>query len=121
MPTPQPTEPQPLKPLVFEILLALVDAPCHGYGLAKILASRSGAPAILPANLYRTLRDLCARGWLIETDERPQADDDSRRRYFRMTAAGRRAVRAEAERLDRLVAEARDKQLLTVGRQARGT
>jgi hypothetical protein len=35
-----------------------------------------------------------------ESDERPDpALDDERRRYYRMTALGRRIVRAEAQRL----------------------
>lgn len=102
----------PLKPLVFEILLALVDGAAHGYGLAKTLEARPGAPRVLPANLYRTLRDLCAQGWLAESDRRPGPDEDRRRRYFKLTESGLDGLRRESERLERLVLEARTKRVL---------
>jgi DNA-binding PadR family transcriptional regulator len=43
---------------------------------------------------------MLAAGLVEESDERPDlALDDERRRYYRMTALGKRAVRAEAQRL----------------------
>ena len=48
-----------------------------------------------------------------ESDERPDpALDDQRRRYYRLTGIGQRAMRAEAERLERQVAVARLKHVL---------
>jgi hypothetical protein len=48
-----------------------------------------------------------------ESDERPDpALDDERRRYYRLTALGRRTAAAEAERLNRLVHLARAKRLV---------
>jgi DNA-binding PadR family transcriptional regulator len=56
---------------------------------------------------------MLAAGLIEESDERPDpALDDQRRRYYRLTGAGRRVVTAEAERLERAVAEARAKALL---------
>jgi hypothetical protein len=59
---------------------------------------------------------MLAAGLVEESDERPDpALDDSRRRYYRMTSLGRRAVKAEAERLANAVAAARTRRLLAGG------
>jgi hypothetical protein len=43
-----------------------------------------------------------------ELDERPDPDnDDERRRYYRITALGRKVAVAEARRLEKLLADAR--------------
>jgi hypothetical protein len=43
---------------------------------------------------------MLAAGLVEESEERPDpALDDERRKYYRMTAFGRRVVRAEAQRL----------------------
>ena len=53
-------------------------------------------------------------GWVAESARRPAADlDDERRRYYRLTPAGRRVAAAEAARLQRLVAVARAHRLLS--------
>jgi hypothetical protein len=53
---------------------------------------------------------MLAAGLVEESDERPDPElDDERRRYYRMTALGRRAVRAEAERLAGAVMAAKAK------------
>ena len=52
-------------------------------------------------------------GLIEESERRPVAElDDERRRYYKLTAFGRRVVVAEAERLDGLVAAARARKLL---------
>jgi DNA-binding PadR family transcriptional regulator len=59
------------------------------------------------------LRTLVADGLIEESDERPDPRlDDQRRRYFRITDAGLAAVKAEAKRLERLVALTRAHKLL---------
>ena len=66
-----------------------------------------------PGNLYRTLKELLDLGLIAETDWRPDPGlDDERRRYYRITALGRRVAGAEAARLEELVAEARSRGLL---------
>jgi DNA-binding PadR family transcriptional regulator len=53
---------------------------------------------------------MLAAGLVEESDERPDpALDDERRRYYRMTALGRRVVRAEAQRLTAAVTAAKTK------------
>ena len=49
----------------------------------------------------------------MECRRRPPMDeDDQRRRYYRLTAEGRNLAAAEAERMEKLIARARDKRLL---------
>jgi DNA-binding PadR family transcriptional regulator len=102
----------PMKPLVFEILLALVDEPRHGWSLVRDVEARLGGEPLLPGNFYRTLRRMLADGLIQEARHAPQEDDDERRRYFTLTPKGARAARAEARRLDALVADARTRKLL---------
>src|SRR5262245_4687664 len=96
----------PLKPLVFQVLLALTDGERHGWSLVREVQQRTGGDRILPANFYRTLRAMLAEG-LIE--EAGRTDD---RRYFRTTTLGRDAARLEARRLQELLSDARTRRLL---------
>jgi DNA-binding PadR family transcriptional regulator len=106
----------PLKPLVFETLLALADGERHGWSLVRDIQQRQGGGRILPANFYRTLRGMLADGLIEESVKRRAADDDERRRYFVLTTLGRDAARLEARRLLALVDESRAKKLLSVKR-----
>ena len=102
-----------LKPLVFQVLLALVDGGRHGWSLVREIQQRDDFDQIMPGNFYRTLRGMLADGLIEEVSERAKAEaDDERRRYFRLTANGTRAAAAEARRLEALVVEARTKRLL---------
>ncbi len=49
----------------------------------------------------------------MESEERPDLEmDDQRRRYYQLTSLGRKVLRAEAQRLARLVTQARTRQVL---------
>jgi DNA-binding PadR family transcriptional regulator len=64
-------------------------------------------------NLYRSMRRLEADGIVEEAGRRPAADaDDERRRYYRLTAFGRRVLAAEMLRLRALVQLAEDLELI---------
>jgi len=107
----------PLKPLVFQILIALADDDRHGWSLVRDVQQRGGFRRIMPGNFYRTLRTMLSQGLIAESRERPAADkDDERRRYFRLTPLGARVAEAEASRLEALVLEARSKRLLAKSR-----
>ena len=107
----------PLKPLVFQILIALADDERHGWSLVRDVQQRGGFRRIMPGNFYRTLRTMLAQGFIAESRERPSAEeDDERRRYFRLTPLGARVAEAEARRLEALVLEARSKRLLAKSR-----
>ncbi|CAN5357178.1 helix-turn-helix transcriptional regulator [soil metagenome] len=104
----------PLKPVVFQVLLSLVDGERHGYGIVQDIAERSSARLQLePGNLYRTLRFMLDAGLIQASDRRPPpGEDDERRRYYRITKFGQRVASAEAARLVELVADARARNLL---------
>ena len=104
----------PLTPAVFHILLALTSGERHGYGILQEIAMITRAQRrIGPGTLYRSIKQMLAAGMIEEADERPDpALDDERRRYYRLTAFGRRVALAEAQRLAQLVREAEARRLL---------
>src|SRR3989442_6259698 len=104
-----------LRAIEFQVLLALAEEERHGYGIMQEAARLSGGDVeIEPGTLYRALHRMLDAGWVVESGRRPAADvDDERRRYYRLTALGRRVASAEAERLALLVAAARATRLLT--------
>lgn len=99
------TPPSTLTPAMHHILLALLAGDLHGYAIMQAVESISdGAMRMGPGTLYGTIKRLLEQRLIDETDERPAADsDDERRRYYRLTPAGRQAVAAETARLERLV------------------
>ncbi|HXK01168.1 MAG TPA: helix-turn-helix transcriptional regulator [Verrucomicrobiae bacterium] len=98
---PSPRELLPLTPPVFHILLALAEEERHGYGIMQDVARQTdGALQLGPGTLYGCLKRMLSAGLVEEAEERRDPSlDDERRRYYRMTPFGRRAVRAEAQRL----------------------
>lgn len=108
---------QTLNPAGYHILLALADGEAHGYALMSAIEELSGGTVRMgPGTLYGTIKRLLANGLIEESDERPdEALDDRRRRYYRITAAGRTAVSAESVRLARLVHAAERRGLLPRG------
>jgi transcriptional regulator len=76
------------------VLALLEDRPRHGYEIGKLIEERSaGAISFQIASLYPTLYRLEKRGliegrWVEKTGTR-------RRRYYRLTAAGRRVLRSQ--------------------------
>ena len=104
----------PLKPLVFQILLGLVDGERHGWSLVRDVQQRGGFGRLMPGNFYRTLRSMVSDGFIEESSARPSASaDDDRRRYFKLTNLGEQVAVAEAKRLEAAVVEARARRLLT--------
>lgn len=98
-------------PQVFHILLALADGPVHGYAVMQSVEQETdGAIRLGPGTLYGAIRRLRSDGLIEET--RAQAWAEEGRRYYRLTARGRSALRREAARLERLVAAARARSVL---------
>jgi len=108
------SEPSPLPPHWFQILLALADRDRHGLGVMHEVLERTGGHMRLwPGMLYRNLERLVTEALVVEVDPPRSAEPGGGRpRYFRITPAGRRACAAEARRLAGLVAVARQKKLL---------
>ena len=96
-----------LTPAVFHILLALSAGARHGYGIQKdVLAHTDDRVRLGPGTLYGTLQRLMEAGWVEETAPRV-VEADERRRYYRLTRDGRKALTAEVDRLDSLLRAAR--------------
>jgi DNA-binding PadR family transcriptional regulator len=114
MRVPDPARFLPLKPDVFEILLALSHGERHGYAILKELDERS--VPVAASLLYRKLRRLMQDDLVAEVTRRViRPEDDQRRRYYRLTAHGRAVVRAEAARILDLARDGRVR-LLAEGR-----
>lgn len=89
----------------FLVLLALSDRPRHGLGIVDRVEELSRRDVKMgPGTLYGTLQKLASTGLIRETADAPDPDDDdSRRRYYRITPRGDRALKAEAARMRLLV------------------
>jgi DNA-binding PadR family transcriptional regulator len=97
-----------LKTADFHILLALAAGPLHGYGIMKhVERDTAGEVALEIGSLYRLLARLVTEGLIDDMD-----NPDERRRYYRITAPGRKALKSEAARLANVVTLARARRLL---------
>jgi DNA-binding PadR family transcriptional regulator len=105
---------EPLSAPVFQILLSLCDGESHGYAIILDVRERTGGDIDLTAStLYAALKRLVVQGWIEEVKRKTRpADDDPRRRYYRISRLGREAARTEAQRLEQLTRMARERKLL---------
>jgi DNA-binding PadR family transcriptional regulator len=104
----------PLTPAVLHILLALSGQERHGYGIMKQVESDSqGKVKMGPGTLYGSLGRMIDAGLIRESDKRvdPKMDDE-RRIYYKITAAGQKALSAELQRYREVVAVAQQLRLL---------
>jgi DNA-binding PadR family transcriptional regulator len=103
----------PLTPAVLHILLALSAKERHGYGIMKQVESDSqGKVKMGPGTLYGSLGRMIDAGLIRESDKKvdPKLDDE-RRVYYKITAAGQKALTAELERYRDVVAVAKQLRL----------
>lgn len=91
----------PLPPAVFHILLSLGDGERHGNALKREVALRTdGRLTLGPGVLYGSVSKMLAQGLIEESADRPDPHlDDARRRYYRLTALGRKVAQAETARM----------------------
>ena len=103
-PRQNPADLVPLKPVEVLVLTMLSAGERHGYGIRHdIIEHTGGAIALEAGNLYRTIRRLETDGLLDESSTVVAKGEDERRRYYRLTAFGRRVLAVELERLRALV------------------
>jgi DNA-binding PadR family transcriptional regulator len=96
-----------MTPAVVHVLLALAGGERHGYAILKDVQLHVGQRLRFgPGTIYGTLQRLMEAGW-VEEAAPPGVDTDQRRRYYRMTRAGREALRVEVDRLGALLDTAR--------------
>ena len=88
--------------LDYHVLLALSAGPLHGYAVKEAVAADSaGRETPRAGTLYRVIARLITAGLVRETEPsggRP-AHPGLERRYYILTAAGRRSLAGEAQRL----------------------
>lgn len=103
----------PLPSAAFQILLSLADEDLHGYGIMRQVAEQTdGRMRLGPGTLYSSIQTLLEEKLIEEVDVRADAKlGDERRRYYRLTSAGRKVARTEAERLAGLLRLARAKKI----------
>ena len=97
----------PLSPATLHILLSLAGEDRHGYGIMQEVARQSeGQYKLGPGTLYDNLDKLVRQG-LVQDAPRRSADDDPRRRYYRLTSFGKRVLEADLGRLENVLREAK--------------
>lgn len=109
----------PLSATDFHVLMVLSEGSSYGYAIMKAVAEQSGG-AVTPeiGSLYRVLARLMSEGWVQEAAEPsgvPEVTRGHDRRYYALTAEGRRVAQGEAKRLAEVVSLARDRRLLGGG------
>jgi DNA-binding PadR family transcriptional regulator len=97
----------PLTPATLHILLALTTGDMHGYAIMQdVLRQSEGLYKLGPGTLYDNLQRLVKQGMVRELGAR-EGDEDSRRRYYRLTAMGNGVLSAEISRLEGVVRDAK--------------
>jgi DNA-binding PadR family transcriptional regulator len=104
----------PLTPAVFFILFALADGEKHGYAIMKTVSQisdhqfRTG-----PGTLYTTIQRLLDLDLIVETESAGgRSDHERRRRYYKLTRAGKAVLAADISRMESVVRLARGKKLV---------
>jgi DNA-binding PadR family transcriptional regulator len=104
----------PLPSAAFQIMLALADGDLHGYAIMRQVEEQSGGRLRLgPGTLYGSIQALL-EGKLIEEVDRSEETEVrlERRRYYRLTVAGRKLARSEAEKMADVLRVARTRKIL---------
>lgn len=104
----------PLPSAAFQILLSLSVEDLHGYGIMRQVADQTGGRMRLgPGTLYSSIQSLLEAKLIEEVGSREDSSlNNERRRYYRLTSAGRKLARSEAERLADLLRVARARKIL---------
>lgn len=98
----------PLTPAALHILLALAAAERHGYGIMKqVKANSQGKVKVGPGTLYGSLNRMMAAGLIRKRDKRVDPEmGEERRVYYEITSLGQKALAAELQSYDEVVAVA---------------
>jgi len=104
----------PLPSAAFQILLSLADGDLHGYAIMREVEEQTGGRLRLgPGTLYSSIQALL-EGEFIEEVAQPGVAGipPERRRFYRLTSAGRKLARSEAEKLADTLRVARARKIL---------
>jgi DNA-binding PadR family transcriptional regulator len=101
----------PLPSAAFQILLSLADGDLHGYAIMRQVEEQTGGRLRLgPGTLYSSIQALLEEKFIEEVSQPGEVSE--RRRFYRLTAAGRKQARAEAEKLADTLRVARARKIL---------
>jgi DNA-binding PadR family transcriptional regulator len=103
----------PLPSAAFQILLSLADEDLHGYGVMRQVQQQTGGRMRLgPGTLYSSIQGLLEEKLIEDVEQRGGTEPGhQRRRYYRLTSAGRKLARSEAERLAGVLRVARARKI----------
>jgi DNA-binding PadR family transcriptional regulator len=102
----------PLPSAAFHILLALAGEDLHGYAIMRRVEEQTGGRVRLgPGTLYSSIQTLLEEGLIEEVEGAADGAGAERRRYYRLTTAGRKVARSEAERMADLLRVARHRRI----------
>ena len=107
----------PLPAAAFHILLSLADGDMHGYAIMRQVEQQTAGKVRLgPGTLYSSIQALLEEGLIEEVDPGALPDPSDapreRRRSYRLTSAGRKVARTEAQRLAEILRVARARRIL---------
>lgn len=93
--------------------MALAGDDLHGYAIMRQVQEQSGGRVRLgPGTLYSSIQTLLEEKLIEEIDRSEDIGPGrERRRYYRLTAAGRKVARSEAERVADLLRVARARKI----------
>jgi DNA-binding PadR family transcriptional regulator len=95
---------------VLHILLSLASEDRHGLGIAADVKAFTGGRIVLgPGTLYGTMKRLLDAGLIEDLGQASAEEDDPRRRYYRITAKGRRALEVETQGLQSVLGVAKQR------------
>ena len=103
----------PLPLAAFHILLSLAEGDLHGYAIMRQVEEQTtGRLRLGPGTLYSSIQALVEGGLIEEVGRSEEVDAAERRRFYRLTVAGRRVARAEAEGMADVLRVARARKIL---------
>ena len=107
----------PLPAAAFQILLALAEGDLHGYAIMRQVEEQTAGKVRLgPGTLYSSIQALLEQRLIEEVDpgSPPDLSDAprERRRSYRLTTAGRKVARTEAQRMAEILRVARARRIL---------
>ena len=104
MPHDDPRSHLPLTPIVLHILIVLGDGERHGYAIAQEIETEfQGTTRVGPGTMYGSIQRMLAAKLIEEVRPRHRDEADSRRRYYRATALGKKVKQLELVRLEKLL------------------
>ena len=108
-----------LTPVAIQILLSLSDGELHGYGIKLDIEDRTaGEMKLGSGTLYEAIQRLERDGLITEAHAGEPQETGRKRRYYRLTDAGKSNLERELVGMDAIVSYARSRNLIPDSRLA---